>query len=157
VHYTSSPFAPSGGEHGYPISELRAAFGEDVYEHPEEQGFGECDAETMDQLRRVRDTPGATVRIYRALPPGVGQINRGDWVTLSKQYARQHAMQDDVAANDWPIVQADVPASTVFTHGKDLDEYGYDGPPLSGLEDHAADGEDERADTGETASGGDDD
>lgn len=139
MHYASSPFAPSGGEHAYPISELAAAFGENVYDHPEEQGFGECDAETMEQLRRARNAPDARVRIYRALPPGLGEINRGDWVTLSRDYARQHAMRDDIAANDWPIVHAQVPASTVFTHGRDLDEYGYDGPPLSGLEEHEAD------------------
>ncbi|AMM31977.1 hypothetical protein SA2016_1297 [Sinomonas atrocyanea] len=42
------------------------------------------------------------------------------------------------AANDWPIVFADVPARTVVTDGKDLDQYGYAGPPLAGLRDSVA-------------------
>ena len=135
MDYGTSPQAPRGGGLARPITELVAAFGEDVLDHPEERGFGECDAETVEQLRRVRDNPDATVQVYRALPPGLGQINRGDWVTLSKDYARQYAMRDDVAANDWPVVQAEVPARTVFTDGTDLDGYGYDGPSLSGLAD----------------------
>ncbi|GAB2748516.1 hypothetical protein [Sinomonas soli] len=138
--YTGSPRAPGHGR-SHPITELRVAFGEDVYDHPEERGLGECDPETMEQLCRVRDVPETLVRIYRALPPGFGRINRGDWVTLSKEYARQHAMRDDVASHDWPIVEADVPAHTVYTGGQDLDEYGYDGPSLTGLRDEGADGE----------------
>ena len=134
MDYASSPRAPWVGGRGHPITELAWALGEEVYRHPEEHGYGECDAETMRQLRRVHDVPGALVRVYRALPPGLGQINHGDWVTLSEDYARQHAMRDDSAANDWPIVYADVPAHTVLTDGKDLDDYGYGGPSLTGLE-----------------------
>lgn len=135
MDYTGSPRAPRGGGRALPLTALGDVFGEEFYSHPEEYGFGECDEETMEQLRRVRQDPQAMVRIYRALPPGLGQINRGDWVTLSKDYARQHAMRDDVAARDWPIVQAEVSARTVFTDGKDLDQYGYDGPSLTGLLD----------------------
>lgn len=136
MDYRSSPHAPWDEGPARPITELAADLGEEAYEHPEEHGYGECDAETMRQLRQVREFPDALVRIYRALPPGLGQINTGDWITLSKDYARQHAMRDDAAANDWPIVHADVPARTVFSDGKDLDEYGYGGPSLTGLKDH---------------------
>jgi hypothetical protein len=140
MDYKRSPLAPWGGGHGLPIADLAADLGEEAFEHPEEHGYGECDAETMRQLRRVHDVPGSLVRIYRALPPGLGQINTGDWVTLSKDYARQHAMRDDTAAHDWPIVYADVPAHTVFSDGKDLDEYGYGGPSIAGLADHLGGG-----------------
>lgn len=140
MDYTNSPRAPWSGGQARPITELAAALGEEVYEHPEEHGYGECDAETMRQLRHVRDVPGARVRVYRALPPGLGQINTGDWITLSMDYARQHAMRDDAAANDWPIIYADVPAETVLSDGKDLDEYGYAGPSLVGLEDQTSGG-----------------
>ncbi|MGN6406629.1 hypothetical protein [Sinomonas sp.] len=136
MNYRSSPHAPWAGGRARPITELAAALGEEAFEHPEEHGYGECDAETMRQLRHLREFPAGRVRIYRALPPGLGQINTGDWVTLSKDYARQHAMRDDNAAHDWPIVYADVPAQTVYSDGKDLDEYGYGGPSLVRLEDH---------------------
>jgi hypothetical protein len=139
MDYPRPPVAPWAGGRGRPIAELAAVLGHEVFDHPEEHGFGECDAETMQQLRHVRDAPEALVRIYRALPPGLGQINTGDWVTLSKDYARQHAMRDDTAVHDWPIIYADVPARAVLSDGKDLDEYGYAGPPLAGLEDHVVD------------------
>ncbi|WP_334170295.1 hypothetical protein [Sinomonas sp.] len=147
MDYTTPHQAPWASGQGLPITELAAFLGEDVYDHPEEHGFGECDAETMEQLRRVRDVSHGLVRVYRAVPPGLGQINTGDWITLSKDYARQHAMRDDTAAHDWPIIYADVPAQTVLSDGKDLDEYGYAGPSLAGLEDHVVD-----ADAGPRAS-----
>lgn len=140
MDYSSFPRAPRGGGRAFAVTELCTVFGEDVLDHPQERGFGECDAETMQQLRRVRDNPGATVRIYRALPAGLSRINRGDWVTLSRDYARQYAMRDDVAANDWPVLEAEVPAAAVFTDGVDLDGYGYDGPSLKGLQDRDVDG-----------------
>ncbi|WP_136610631.1 hypothetical protein [Sinomonas albida] len=139
MDYTTPPRAPWAGGQGRPIAELVDVLGGEVFDHPEEHGFGECDAETMQQLRRARGAPETLVRIYRALPPGLGQINAGDWITLSWEYARQHAMRDDTAAHDWPIVYADVPAWAVLSDGTDLDEYGYAGPPLAGLEDHVVD------------------
>ncbi|MDP9883157.1 hypothetical protein J2W21_000647 [Sinomonas atrocyanea] len=136
--YTMSPLAPRGGERALTIPELADVLGADAFSNPRYHGYGECDEETRRQLQKVRHAPEALVRIYRALPSGLGQINPGDWVTLSQDYARQHAMRDDDAANDWPIVFADVPARTVITDGKDLDQYGYAGPPLTGLRDSAA-------------------
>lgn len=137
--YAILPVAPPSGEWTLTIPDLAELMGDDAFNHPRDHGYGECDEETRRQLRKVRDAPEAQVRIYRALPPGLGQINTGDWVTLSKDYARQHAMRDDDAANDWPIVFADVPARTVITDGKDLDQYRYGGPPISRLRDHTAD------------------
>ena len=87
----------------------------------------------MAQLLKARGNPEATVRIYRALPPGLGEINTADWVTLSEKYALEHAIQDDDESNDWPVIHADVPAATIFSDGNDLAEYGYNGPALTGL------------------------
>lgn len=124
--------APSNDGYSSSLDRLADAFGDDVYEHPEYHG--EADEETLRQLQAARGNPDATVRIYRALPPGIGAINPADWVTLSEAYAREHAIQAD-AADDWPIIHADVPAKLIFTDGNDLSEYGYDGPPLTGLPD----------------------
>lgn len=125
--------APRNDGYCASIDKLTQVFPDDVYEHPEYVGSGEVDDETMAQLLKAKDNPDATVRIYRALPPGRGEINAADWVTLSEAYARQHAIQDDDEANDWPIIHADVPVSTVFADGNDLAEFGYDGPHLTGL------------------------
>lgn len=145
--------APTDDGYSNPITRLADSFGDDVLVHPEYYGSGKIDDETLAQLKRVAADPDATVRIYRAAPPGVGEINRGDWVTLSEAYARQHAIQDDDEANDWPIIHAEVPATLVFTDGNDLAEYGYDGEHLTGLDVPGTeeDTEPEAAHTSETA------
>ncbi|MCU6480540.1 hypothetical protein [Arthrobacter sp. A2-55] len=127
--------APTDDGYSNPLTRITESFGPDVFEHPENHGSGESDPETMRQLRAVRDNPEATVRIYRALPPGIGAINQEDWVTLSEKYARQHSYGETGEDNDWPVVFADVPAASVYTDGNDLAEYGYDGPALTGLPD----------------------
>lgn len=137
--YPTLPFPPRNEGWTLTIPELAEVMGEEAFNNPRDHGYGECDPETRHQLRKVRDAPEAHVRIYRALPAGLGEINTGDWITLSRDYARQHAMRDDEAAHDWPIVFADVEARTVLTDGKDLDQYRYGGASLSGLRDHAAD------------------
>lgn len=136
--YHGAHQAPTDDGYCNPIANLEKSFGPDVYEHPEFYGSGQCDDETMLQLLAARDTPEATVRIYRAAPHGVGEINRGDWITLSCEYAEQHAIQDGTKEHDWPIISTVVPASTVFTDGNDLAEYGYDGPQLTALNADAA-------------------
>lgn len=132
--------APTNDGYCNPIDRLADSFADDVYEHPEYHGGGECDEETMRQLLAARNNPDATVRIYRALPPGLGDINSADWITLSEDYAREHAIQDSDPGHDWPVVHADVPARTVFSDGNDLSEFGYDGPALAGLPDHSLGG-----------------
>lgn len=140
--YRGSHRAPTDDGYSASIDKLTKVFPDDVYEHPEFVGSGEVDDETMAQLLKAKGDPDATVRIYRALPPGLGEINKADWVTLSEEYARQHAIQDDDEANDWPIIHADVPVRTVFSDGNDLAEFGYDGPALTGLGESAEQAED---------------
>jgi len=129
--YRLSHTAPRDDGYSNPIDRLADSFGDDVYDHPEYYGSGECDEETMQQIQFVRGNPDALVTVYRAVPPGVKEVNPGDWVTLSRAYAEQHAMDDTDPAKDWPILAHQVPASSVFTDGNDLAEYGYDGPVLS--------------------------
>lgn len=131
-------------EDGYskPITNLTDGFfGDDVYDHPD--WYGTADDETMDQLKAVRDNPDATVRIYRAVPHGHQEINNGDWITLSRDYAETHSYDLEAESEDGTVVSMDVPASQVFTDGNDLAEYGYNGPdsPLaSGNKSEPSDG-----------------
>ena len=101
------------------IGNLTSSFPDDVYNHPDY--YGTSDDETMRQLRAVKDDPDALVRVYRALPPEHSDVNPGDWVTLSRDYADTHAL------DGWHVVAADVPASQVWTDGNDLAEFGWDG------------------------------
>lgn len=131
--YRGSHTAPEDDGYSAPLSAVQERFGPDVLEQPDL--YGSCDAETVQQMTTAVDNPDAVVRIYRAVPPEYPEINRGDWVTLSRAYAHDHGYVD--GGSDWPVVFADVPAQQVWTDGNDPSEYGYGGPDLTGLTGYA--------------------
>ena len=96
----------------------------DLYRHDK----GQVDAECVRAIRAARGKPDAMVTIYRALPPGKTTINKGDWVTPSLAYARQHAISN--GEEDWPVISAQVPAKTLWTEGYPA-EWGYGGPSIN--------------------------
>ena len=130
VSYRSGHSAPEDDGYSKPITQLTDGFfGDDVYEHPD--WYGTSDDETMAQLKKVRDDPSATVTVYRAVPNGHREINQGDWVTLSREYAEEHSYDLEGEGADGAIVSMEVPSSQVFTDGNDLAEYGFTGPSTS--------------------------
>jgi hypothetical protein len=117
--------APRPGD-GYsrPVSELREAFGDpDVLEHPEWRSTP-LDAEGLRQLKLVLANPDAEIIVYRAAPPTITAIGDDDWVTLSRAYAEEHAIQE-AGVPDWPVIAMRVSAKQVFTDGNDLNEFGF--------------------------------
>jgi hypothetical protein len=101
----------------------------DVYDHPEWYSGMEPKVirETMAQLRKVRGNPEGELTIFRAGP--VGEMNPGDWVTLSKEYAKTHGMGID--PGDSPKVwSAKVRAENVRWSMDDLSEFGYFGETI---------------------------
>lgn len=115
--------APADDGYSSPLPDILKRFGPDVLDRPDL--YGNCDDETLEQMRAAVADPDGTVRIYRAVPPDHLEINGGDWVTLSRGYAHDHGYVDD--GPDWPVVFADVPARQVWTDGNDPSEYGYNG------------------------------
>lgn len=95
----------------------------DVYDHPEWYSAMEPKVirETMTQLKKVRGKPDAELVIYRAGP--VGEMNPGDWISLSKEYARTHADAQD--PENFKVWQAKVKAADVRWAMDDLAEFGY--------------------------------
>jgi hypothetical protein len=102
--------------------ELTKIFPDDVLEHPDWYA-GSIDKETVDTLKRIQGNPDAMVTIYRSAPKEVTHIQDGDWITLSKKYATEHGYQED-SADDWPVIEARVPARVIWTDGNDLNEFG---------------------------------
>jgi len=51
-------------------------------------------------------------------------INNGDWVTLSKAYAKEHG--EGALNGNYKIVSKKVPARKLFTDGNSIQEFGYD-------------------------------
>lgn len=85
-----------------------------------------ADAESLAAIRAARGRPEATVRVYRAVPHGVTEINPGDWVSPSKSYARQHGTHPDDPAQDWPVISKVVPAKHLREgSGNSIHEWGY--------------------------------
>jgi len=83
-------------------------------------------------ILKAQGKPGARIKVYRALPSQYDEFNRGDWVTLSYQYAKDHADRGNVSGEDAHVIEATVPASTVRWDGDDLMEWGYFGPTVKG-------------------------
>jgi hypothetical protein len=95
------------------------------YDHSKEPSYWD----SFHHVQRTRGKPEAKVRIYRSLPAEHAHqgFRPGDWVTTSKEYARQHGKESD-PKHDWPVISTMVPAKHLQTDGNDLREWGYTGP-----------------------------
>lgn len=51
-------------------------------------------------------------------------INNGDWVTLSKEYAKEHG--EGALSGKYKVISKKVPARKLFTDGNSIQEFGYD-------------------------------
>lgn len=80
-------------------------------------------------LTRVQGNPDAPLTIFRAAPTSVRTFRRGDWVTLSPGYARDHVA---LLAEGGHVLEVTVPARTVRFAGDDLMEWGYWGSDIPG-------------------------
>lgn len=119
------PHQPTGGAGLHDIgSELP-----DFYEHPEYYEFGDpsVDREATTAAMRTRGQPDAKVVIYRSAPEGVTHINPGDWVTTSRQHAKNEGAGQGEGGKDFPVYRASVPARHVTFGGNDHVEFGYTG------------------------------
>jgi len=105
------------------------SFPDDVYDHPELYTGYPDDHEMLHSVRRARGNPDAKIRIYRAVPQGVQHINTGDWVTLSKEYAKEHAQ----SMGNGVVLRTSSPARHLHTEGNDLQEWAYHGPQQIGM------------------------
>ena len=127
--YRSSHSAP-GPDFGAPLHDLTGGgqmYPADVYSSKAVQyygtGFDQADKEAFDLARKVRGNPNAEVTMYRAVPKGVGGINAGDWVTLSKDYAKVHG--ESVLNGDYKIIKKKVKAKDLWTNADSIQELGY--------------------------------
>ena len=128
------------GEHTAPDEEsgapaydltINGIYPKDVYNMPSwyesEEGLDE-----MYKILRLKGRADGPVWIHRAIPmevykrsrsKGVIPLNRGDWVTTSKQYAKDHG--ESLFKDDYKIISKRVRASEIFTNGDSIMEWGY--------------------------------
>lgn len=116
---------------GKPLHDLTDIYPEDFYSHKAVQYYGtgnDRDASVIYQLQSLRNKPNAEVWMYRAVPKNAESvINKGDWVTIDRQYAKEHG--ESALNGDYKIIKRKVTAKDLYTNGDSPYEMGYDPSP----------------------------
>jgi hypothetical protein len=69
--------------------------------------------EMRDKLRQMTDE----------MPQGINDINAGDWVTLTREYAKDHG--ESALGGQYKIISKKVKAKEVYTNADSIHEFGY--------------------------------
>lgn len=122
-----APHRPADKDLGARLDDLTSAFSDDIYwpNAAELHGHGiSADRKAMEVINRARGKPESIVTVYRAVPKDASNaIQPGDWVTLTREYARDHG--DGPLGGDYKIISAKVPAGELFNEGNSIHEFGY--------------------------------
>jgi disulfide oxidoreductase YuzD len=129
--YRGGHSAPSR-EFGAQLHQLDQIFPDDIYSPQAARNYGHyggndpMDRQTMRLAQSLRGKPDADVTIYRSVPKDekIKDINQGDWVTINKQYAKEHG--ESVLLGDYKILEKKVKAKDIWTNADSIHEYGYD-------------------------------
>jgi hypothetical protein len=78
-----------------------------------------ADKESIAALKAIHNQPDATVTVYRAAPQN--KLNKGDWITFSKDYAHQHAEGHD----NLKVYKFSIKARDARWAMDDINEFGY--------------------------------
>jgi len=131
TEYRGSHKAPSP-DFGAPLHDLTGGgqmYPADVYSAKAAQyygtGYPKADKEAFALAQRVRGNPDAEITMYRAVPKdeNITNINAGDWVSLSKDYAKTHG--ESVLQGDYKILSQKVKAKDLWTNADSIHEFGY--------------------------------
>lgn len=131
VDYRGHHKAPGKDEDNFhaPAHKLDHLYPEDVYSdlghHYYGTGDRRMDREVLNILREARGNPDHEITIYRAVPAEYkdSDINSGDWVTPTFDYANNHGLRE---FDSHHILEKRVPARHLFTNADSLHEFGYD-------------------------------
>lgn len=110
-----------------PLHDLTDTYGDDIYSPNALRYFATGgnvanDRKAIEIIQSAKDNPDAVITVYRAVPRGVGsEINKGDWVTITKGYAEQHGLYFD----QHDVISAQVPAKQLYNDGNSIQEWGY--------------------------------
>lgn len=121
-----------GREGNAPLSDLTGdgnIYPEDVYSNKAVQYYGTgdnvMDKQSFTKAKSYRGKPDAIVEVYRAVPKGVSDtINPGDWVTINRNYAKEHG--ESYFDGNYDILSKKVRARDIFTNGDSIHEWGYE-------------------------------
>ena len=127
-------------ENGVPLHDTSGVYPPDFYGP---NGFryyadygNDYDYRSYNAHVRLKDKPEEFVSVHRAIPSDVYKkalkedaplrhmIRPGDWVTPSKEYAKEHG--EAQFGKNYKIASMRVKAKDVFTNGDSINEWGYD-------------------------------
>lgn len=117
-----APMLEDGNSAG---SNVADTFGDDIYSSRAVDYFGHgvpYDRKAVNIIRQMKDNPDKTITIYRSVPKSVKEINAGDWVSTTREYARDHMEGEE----GWHILSKKVKAKDIATDGNSIHEWGYD-------------------------------
>ena len=105
------------------------AFGDDIYSNDAARLYGhgvpKMDKQSIDVIKKIKNKPNSEVIVYRAVPKNLEvEINAKDWVTTSKEYAREHG--EGPLKGNYKILEKKVKAKDLYTDGNSIHEWGYD-------------------------------
>lgn len=118
--------SPDGGA---PLHDLTQIYPDDIYSNKAAQYYGHygqnnrMDIESIRKIQSLRNKPKAGVQIYRAVPKNVKEINPGDWVTITRDYAKEHG--ESSLQGEYKILSKVVSAHKLYTDGNSIHEWGY--------------------------------
>lgn len=117
--YKGSHTAPKSDVYGATFDNLQGIMPSNVYSQEGKRLYGlgdsKVDSEWYMSALKAKGKPDADVTVYRAVPKGIKDINDGDWVTPSKEYARLHG--ERTLDGDYEILSKKVKAKTLSTEG----------------------------------------
>ena len=124
----SAPMADDGS----PLWDVSAEghYPKDVYGPNGRSWYGtgsDLDWDAYDVIRGAHGRRDKQLTIYRAVPKGLKGINRGDWVTTVRGYAKEHG--ESALNGEYDILKKKVTARDIFTDGNSWMEWGYDPQP----------------------------
>jgi hypothetical protein len=113
---------------GKPLHDLTDVYPEDFYSSKAVQYYGTgdpSDYRVINQLQYLRNKPNEPVMMYRAVPKDApSEINQGDWVTIDRNYAKEHG--ESALNGDYKIIKRKATAKDLYTNGDSPYEMGYD-------------------------------
>jgi hypothetical protein len=124
--YRGSHQPPSEGAPLHDLS-YEGYYPADVYSDKGVQYYGgspgSIESRDMKLAQSYRNQPDRPVTIYRAAPKGVEEINPGDWVAISREYAEHHG--EGRLNGNYTLLSKTVPAKHVRTPADSPSEWGY--------------------------------
>lgn len=121
---------PADKTSGSAMHDLTGTYPDDIYGPKGAEYYGHygqnnpLDQLAIQKIRHARGKPKQAIQVYRAVPPGIKEIQPGDWVTTVKAYAREHGA--GWLQGKYKIISRVVNAGDLYTEGNSILEWGWD-------------------------------